>query len=53
MDPTSHPTTHPSPPSPPRRAFLHWVTGGLSAGQRVITLGGSLVRDGQEVRVLP
>ena len=29
------------------------VTGGLSAGQRVIALGGSLVRDGQEVRVLP
>ena len=29
------------------------VTVGLSAGQRVIALGGSLVRDGQEVRVLP
>ncbi len=29
------------------------VTGGLGAGQRVIALGGSLVRDGQEVRVLP
>jgi multidrug efflux system membrane fusion protein len=29
------------------------VTSGLSAGQRVIALGGSLVRDGQEVRVLP
>jgi RND family efflux transporter MFP subunit len=29
------------------------VTGGLSAGQRVIALGGSLVRDGQEVRELP
>jgi RND family efflux transporter MFP subunit len=29
------------------------VTGGLSAGQQVIALGGSLVRDGQEVRVLP
>jgi multidrug efflux system membrane fusion protein len=29
------------------------VTSGLSAGQRVIVLGGSLVRDGQEVRVLP
>jgi multidrug resistance efflux pump len=29
------------------------VTGGLSAGQHVIVLGGSLVRDGQEVRVLP
>ncbi len=29
------------------------VTGGLSAGQRIIVLGGSLVRDGQEVRVLP
>src|ERR1700722_19850772 len=29
------------------------VTGGLSAGQRIIALGGSLVRDGQEVRVLP
>jgi hypothetical protein len=29
------------------------VTDGLSAGQRVIVLGGSLVRDGQEVRVLP
>jgi multidrug resistance efflux pump len=29
------------------------VTGGLSADQRIIALGGSLVRDGQEVRVLP
>ena len=29
------------------------VTAGLSAGQRIIVLGGSLVRDGQEVRVLP
>jgi multidrug resistance efflux pump len=29
------------------------VTGGLSAGQHIIALGGSLVRDGQEVRVLP
>jgi multidrug efflux system membrane fusion protein len=29
------------------------VTAGLSAGQRIIGLGGSLVRDGQEVRVLP
>jgi RND family efflux transporter MFP subunit len=29
------------------------VTSGLSAGQRVIALGGPLVRDGQEVRVLP
>jgi len=29
------------------------VTSGLSAGQRVIVLGGSLLRDGQEVRVLP
>ena len=29
------------------------VTGGLSAGQHVIVLGGSLVKDGQEVRVLP
>jgi len=29
------------------------VTSGLSAGQRIIALGGSLVRDGQEVRVLP
>jgi RND family efflux transporter MFP subunit len=29
------------------------VTSGLSAGQHVIALGGSLVRDGQEVRVLP
>ncbi len=29
------------------------VTGGLSADQRVIVMGGSLVRDGQEVRVLP
>ena len=28
------------------------VTSGLSAGERIITLGGSLVRDGQEVRVL-
>ena len=29
------------------------VSSGLSAGQRVIVLGGPLVRDGQEVRVLP
>jgi multidrug efflux pump subunit AcrA (membrane-fusion protein) len=29
------------------------VTSGLSAGQRVIVLGGSLLHDGQEVRVLP
>jgi multidrug efflux system membrane fusion protein len=29
------------------------VTSGLSAGQQVIALGGSLLRDGQEVRVLP
>ncbi len=29
------------------------VTGGLSAGQRIIALGGSLLRDGQEVHVLP
>lgn len=29
------------------------VTSGLSAGEHVIVLGGSLVRDGQEVRVLP
>jgi len=29
------------------------VSSGLSAGQHVIVLGGSLVRDGQEVRVLP
>jgi RND family efflux transporter MFP subunit len=29
------------------------VAGGLKAGQQVIALGGSLVRDGQEVRVLP
>jgi RND family efflux transporter MFP subunit len=29
------------------------VTSGLSAGQRIITLGGSLIRDGQEVHVLP
>jgi len=29
------------------------VTRGLSAGERVIALGGSLVRDGQEVRELP
>ncbi len=29
------------------------VTGGLSGGEQVIVLGGSLVRDGQEVRVLP
>jgi hypothetical protein len=29
------------------------VTSGLSAGQHVIVLGGSLLRDGQEVRVLP
>lgn len=29
------------------------VTQGLSAGERIVALGGSLVRDGQEVRVLP
>jgi multidrug efflux system membrane fusion protein len=29
------------------------VTSGVSAGEPVIVLGGSLVRDGQEVRVLP
>jgi multidrug efflux system membrane fusion protein len=29
------------------------VNSGLSAGQHIIALGGSLVRDGQEVRVLP
>ena len=29
------------------------VISGLSAGQRVVALGGSLVRDGQEVRLLP
>jgi multidrug efflux system membrane fusion protein len=29
------------------------VTSGLSAGQRIVSLGGSLVRNGQEVRVLP
>lgn len=29
------------------------VTSGLSAGQRIVALGGSLVRDGQEVRALP
>jgi RND family efflux transporter MFP subunit len=29
------------------------VTSGLSAGERIIALGGSLVRDGQEVHVLP
>jgi multidrug efflux pump subunit AcrA (membrane-fusion protein) len=29
------------------------VTGGVSAGERIIALGGSLVRDGQEVHVLP
>jgi multidrug efflux system membrane fusion protein len=29
------------------------VTSGLSAGQRIVALGGSLVRDGQEVHVLP
>jgi multidrug efflux system membrane fusion protein len=28
------------------------VTGGVSAGERIIALGGSLVRDGQQVRVL-
>jgi multidrug efflux system membrane fusion protein len=28
------------------------VTAGVSAGERIIALGGSLVRDGQEVRVL-
>jgi RND family efflux transporter MFP subunit len=29
------------------------VVSGLTAGQRIVTLGGSLLRDGQEVRVLP
>jgi multidrug efflux system membrane fusion protein len=29
------------------------VTQGLTAGQRIIAVGGTLVRDGQEVRVLP
>src|SRR5215469_7076730 len=29
------------------------VTQGLRAGQKLITIGGSLVHDGQEVRVLP
>jgi RND family efflux transporter MFP subunit len=29
------------------------VTRGLSEGQRIITLGGALVRDGQEVSVIP
>ncbi len=29
------------------------VTSGLTAGERIVTLGGSLLRDGQEVRVLP
>jgi multidrug efflux system membrane fusion protein len=29
------------------------VTQGLAAGQRIIALGASLVRDGQEVHVLP
>jgi RND family efflux transporter MFP subunit len=29
------------------------ITSGLSAGERIVTLGGSLLRDGQEVRVLP
>jgi len=29
------------------------VTSGLTAGQRIVALGGSLLRNGQEVRVLP
>jgi multidrug efflux system membrane fusion protein len=29
------------------------VMNGLSAGQRIVSLGGSLVRNGQQVRVLP
>ena len=29
------------------------VTGGLSAGERIVALGGSLLRNGEEVRVLP
>ena len=29
------------------------VTSGLKAGERIVAMGGSLVRDGQEVRVLP
>ena len=29
------------------------VTSGLSEGQRIVAMGGSLLRDGQEVRVLP
>ena len=29
------------------------VTGGLSPGQRIITLGGALVHDGQQVSVIP
>jgi multidrug efflux pump subunit AcrA (membrane-fusion protein) len=29
------------------------VTSGLKAGDKIVAMGGSLVRDGQEVRVLP
>ena len=29
------------------------VTSGLTAGERIVGLGGELLRDGQEVRVLP
>jgi multidrug efflux system membrane fusion protein len=29
------------------------VTSGLSAGDRIVSLGGSLLRNGQEVRLLP
>jgi RND family efflux transporter MFP subunit len=29
------------------------VTAGVSAGERIVALGGSLLRDGQEVRLLP
>jgi multidrug efflux pump subunit AcrA (membrane-fusion protein) len=29
------------------------VTAGVAAGERIVTLGGSLLRDGQEVRLLP
>ena len=29
------------------------VTAGLTAGERIVALGGSLLRNGQEVRLLP
>ncbi|MGE5646418.1 MAG: efflux RND transporter periplasmic adaptor subunit [Acidobacteriota bacterium] len=29
------------------------ITGGVSAGERIVALGGELLRDGQQVRVIP